>query len=149
MARTARNTALALIMALVAVACSDDPVRPDPPTMTKVAGTYVASEKTGKLTLISEDDEEIDLLAEGAEIKIELDKDGTASGRIFVPAVGDDEEELEVDLDGSWTLKGDTVRLSHDTETFLHELSLRVKNGKLEGSGKFLGAAIEILLIKD
>lgn len=140
---------LAITLAFSAAACSDDdPVEPTPLTMKDVAGTYVASGEVGSLIITGEDDETIDLLEQGAEIEIELDADGTTAGQLFVPEGDEDGSDLEADLAGTWTLKGDTVQLKHDADTFLRDMKFVVNKKELVGSDEISDGVLKATLVK-
>lgn len=141
---------LALSLALSAAACSDDdPVRPDPLTMAKVAGVYIAGGDVGVLTFEDEDGEIDDVLERGAEFEIELDADGTTTGSYFMPEGNEDGGDVAGDLAGKWTLKGDTVQFTHDADTFLRDIKFVVKGKELVGSGEVSDGILKATLVKE
>lgn len=145
---SARITKLGMLLALTTLtvaACDDDPVGVTPPTMDDVAGEYVAEEGAGVFTVVLEEDT-TDLLEAGAILTLVLDADGTTSGSIFVPGWGDDEGDLEADLDGIWELAESTVTLEIDAGTFLDGLSLIWTNSGLSASGTLDDDATEFEL---
>jgi hypothetical protein len=143
------STLIALLLALVAAACSDkDSVGPTPITVKEVAGTYVASGEVGALTFTAKDAEAEDWLEAGAEIEVELDEDGTTTGKLFLPATDEEGDDLEADLAGTWTLKGDTVQLKHEDETFLLDMKFVVKGEELVGSADHSDGVIKATLVK-
>lgn len=151
MIRTNRNATLfALLLAFAVAACDDDkdPVSPDPITMEDVAGDYIAEGETGVLKA-TDDDDTTDWLAEGGKITLELTKDGDAAGQLVLPGAGEGGADLEADLEGTWELKGDTVRLSPTADSFLKELPLIFKDGKLEGKKEISGIEYEVVLVRE
>lgn len=106
------------------------------PTMTLVAGDYVASDGMGGLSLVTTgvNGDTIDWLASGASIELALDLDGTTSGRMFVPNGDEDGGDFDADLVGTWSIQGSVVRLEHDADTFLRDIHLDYEDGVLRGS---------------
>jgi len=125
------------LTALVAAACGDDATGVTPPTVAEVSGGYTAEATTG-LFVSALDGEETDLLAAGASVMLVLAGDGTTSGALFIPAAGEN-EAVEADLDGSWTLSGFRVTLAIEGGTFLDGLELTWMDGTLDGAGTFEG----------
>lgn len=151
MIRSHRNSTLfALLLAFAVAACDDekDPVSPDPITVEDVAGDYVAEGETGVLKA-TEDEETTDWLDEGGKLTLELTDDGKATGQLLLPGGGEGGADLEADLEGTWTLKGDTVHLSPKADSFLKDLPLLFKDGKLEGKKEISGILYEVVLVRD
>jgi len=151
MFRKHRNAAFfALFLAVAAAACDDDkdPVSPDPVTMEDVAGEYIAEGEKGVLKGVANNDT-TDWLKDGGKLTLALTKDGDVTGELLLPGAGAGGEDLEVDLDGTWELKGDTVRLSPTAESFLKELPLVFKDGKLQGKKEISGVQYEVVLVRE
>lgn len=89
-----------------------------------------------------------DYLAAGATARLELDADGTTTGRLFVPGGGENGGDFDADLAGTWTLQGDTVRLSHAADTFLRDMPLVVSRNSLAGDRTFSGIHVRIVLVR-
>src|SRR5690625_5879204 len=82
------SMSLALALAFIAAACSDDdPVEPtpDPIVAEEVIGTYIAAGECGTIELITGEDETTDLIEAGAEREIVLGGYGELDGRLFIP----------------------------------------------------------------
>jgi len=130
------SMALPLALAFIAAACSDDdPVEPtpDPIVEEEVIGTYIAAGESGTIELITGEDETTDLLEAGAELEIVLGADGELDGRLFIPE-WEEEEDLEVDLAGSWEIDGYLIEIAPEAETILDGLRLKVDDEGLRGS---------------
>jgi hypothetical protein len=142
---------LVLLLAFAVAACGSDkdPVDPGPLTMQKLAGTYLAADNFGAITFTTtENGETTDRLSEGATLEIELAANGTTTGHLFVPGADEDGRDLDADLVGSWTLKGDTIRFSHQADTFLRDMPFRVIDTKLEGDVTFSEARVQVVLVR-
>ena len=113
------------------------------PTMETVAGSYTASSLT-----LSSSVGTTDLLALGSTVAIALALDGTTSGRLFVPGGADDGSDLDVDLNGTWTLSGSTVTFNQAGDTFIRDVEFTAKPNQLNGEGVFSGATIRLVLGK-
>lgn len=68
-----------------------------------------------------------DWLEEGGSIRLELRVDGTTVGRLFIPAGGEDGEDIDADLAGEWSISESVVHLSHEADTFLCDLPLTIR----------------------
>jgi hypothetical protein len=142
---------LALAMPLALAGC-DDGVSPRVLSLDEVAGSYVATRPAGgtlslgALTFtIVQGGVTRDLLAEGSTIDLGLHADGTTSGRLFVKNA-DEEGDLEADLTGTWSLDGNIVRLDHEADTFLRDMTLTVRVRELEGEETFAGVRVRVVL---
>jgi len=131
----------ALLAVLVAAACGDGD--PGAPTVPRVAGSYVAVVFTA-----TSEGQTLDLLALGASLEITLSTDGRTAGRLFVPEGEEDGSDFEADLAGTWTLEGDTVRFSHDADTFVRDMPFHVRDGRLEGDRTFGDSRVRVVLAK-
>lgn len=137
----------ALISAMIAAsltlslaACGDDAFSP---TVENVSGSYTAQTFTatsGAGTL--------DLLALGAMISVTLDDDGTTTGELFVPGGGEGGEDLEADLEGTWTLTASTVTFNQDADTFLRDVEFTAEEDRLTAEGDFSGQALRLVLAR-
>jgi len=112
-----------------------------PRTMESVAGDYRAS----TLALIR-GTETTDFLARGARIDLALKPDGTTTGEFFVPGGEEDGGDLRENLAGGWTLRSDTVRLTHPADTFLRDVPFVVRGGELRGEYSASGARLAAVL---
>jgi len=130
-----------LFAALVAAACGE--ADPGAPTVRQVAGSYVAVVFTA-----TSGGQTLDMLALGASLEITLSADGRTAGRLFVPGGDEDGSDFEADLEGTWTLEGDTVRFSHDADTFVRDMPFHVRGGRLEGDRTFGDDRIQVVLAK-
>lgn len=142
---------LVLLLALATMACGSDKdtMGPDPLTMQMVAGTYLAGDNFGAITFTTtEDGETTDWLSEGATLEIELAANGTTTGHLFVPGADEDGRDLDADLAGSWTLKGDTVRFSQQADTFVRDMPFLVIDNELKGDATFSEARVQVVLVR-
>ena len=127
--------ALGVVLSVGALgACDDDDESPtgnQNPTMASVAGTYEAT------TLIAtEEGQPFDVLADNAanEVTVTLTSTGTTTGRMFFVGLDDDGGDLDMDLTGTYTLSGNTLRFSHGADTFLRDADLTVSGNRITGT---------------
>ena len=131
--------ALSLLTAALLGAC-DTTTAPTAPT---VAGTYVAT-----TLAVTEDGTTVDLLQQGFGIELTLHPDNTTSGVFhfaFEEEPGDPAEDIS--LDGTWSLRrsGDETTVELDqpgADTFLRDVTFRVRGNQLEGSYQALRAVL-------
>jgi len=128
-----------LVAVALATACSDSTA----PTMESVAGTYTASTFTAL-----EAGTTTDILAAGGSITLTLAIPGTTTGRVFVPGGGENGEDFDEDLSGTWTLQDSTVTLDHAADTFLRDMPLTVRGLQLSGQETFGGVTVTVVLTK-
>jgi hypothetical protein len=141
-------TTLSLLAALTILASSCSDAAGPRPEMVAVSGTYFAHPGDGSAGFptrvgtftITENGVTTDLLDAGALIGVTLDPIGVTDGRLLVP------NEIDARLNGTWTLEGEIVRLSHDADTFLRDMELRARNGRLEGEAVFDGVTVRVVL---
>jgi hypothetical protein len=113
------------------------------PTVETVAGSYTAR----TLTLTSAVGT-TDLLALGSTVAITLATDGTTSGRLFVPGGAEDGSDLDLDLAGTWTLVGTTVRFDQTADSFIRDVDFTAAPNQLNAEGTFSGTIIRLVLGK-
>lgn len=130
----------ALAGIVLALAACDNPAAS---AARSAAGTYQA-----RTFQVVADGEGADLLAGGARIDLELRRDGTTAGRLLVPGLDEDGGDMDESLAGSWTQRGDTVRLQHAADTFLRDMPLLVRGRRLEGDHTFGGTRVVVSLEK-
>jgi hypothetical protein len=92
------------------------------------------------------DGESADLLAGGARIDLQLRADGSTDGRLLIPGMDEDGGDMDESLAGTWTLRGDTVRLQHAADTFLRDMPLLARGRRLEGDHTFSGTRVVVSL---
>lgn len=135
--------AMALIAATAAFGACDD--GEDPTTvevdMAAVAGSYtlvaLSSTETTGVT---------DWVDAGATVTLNLQANGTTTGRLFIPGAEDDGSDLDLDLTGTWSLDDGEVELDHDADTFLRDMDLVYVDGVLTGEETFGGETVRIVL---
>jgi hypothetical protein len=115
----------------VALACSNS----TGPSVQAVAGTDAAMQLN-----TTEAGTTTNQLASGASIALTLNANGTTSGRW--PG------QLDADLAGTWSLNGNTVRLSQPADTFLRDMDLRVRGNTLVGDQTFGSTRVQLTLTK-
>ena len=132
-------TALALAVALAG--CGDDDNFS--PTVENVSGSYSAASFT--LTTATGT---IDLLALGAEVTAVLNPDGTTTGHLSVPGGGENGEDVDADLTGTWTLTGNTVTFDQEGDTFLRDVDFTAAENTLTGEFTAEGETARLVLAK-
>ena len=141
--RTVRAWLAAWSLAAVALAGCGGDDDPFSPTVANVAGTYnatlfTATNSTGTLNLLSL----------GATVHVVLNPDGTTTGHLFVPDIGQEDGELDADLTGTWTLTGSTVTFSQTADTFIRDVEFTASQNSLESEGTFDGTTLHLALAK-
>lgn len=133
--RPGRMTSAILAAMVVTAGCGDDGQSPDA-QLALVAGTYSAEGSFGAVVFTTtrpDGTETVDWLARGASIRLSLHEDMTTSGRLYIPGGDEDGGDMDEDLTGTWTLRGNRVSLDHEADTFLRDMDLFVDGGRLEG----------------
>jgi hypothetical protein len=125
-------------VALAACGGGDDPFSP---TVATVQGTYNAS-----LFTATNSQGTVNLLSLGATVHVVLNPDGTTTGHLFVPDLGDG--EIDADLTGTWTLSGNTVTFSQTADTFIQDADFTAAQNSLDGEGTFNDATVHLTLSK-
>ena len=130
-------------LAAVALAGCGGDDNPFSPTVANVAGTYnatlfTATNSTGTLNLLSL----------GATVHVVLNPDGTTTGHLFVPDIGQEDGELDADLTGTWTLTGSTVTFSQTADTFIRDVEFTASQNSLESEGTFEDTTLHLALAK-
>jgi hypothetical protein len=144
---TRRIAALATFATLAFTACEapGEPVDP----RAAVVGTYLADESFGAIELTTvANGVTVDWVAAGAQVELELRRDGTTAGHVVVPEADDGQEDFEADLTGTWTISGNTIQLSHSADTFLRDMPLTVRAGALEGDETFGDVRVRLVLAR-
>jgi hypothetical protein len=136
--RAARS--LEAIGALLLLSCGgDDLTTPS----SQVVGTYQATTFTATQNGIS-----ANLLALGGGLSMTLAEDGTATGHLLAPRLGENGRDVDMNLNGTWTLNGDAVRFMLPQETFLREMRFRVEPNRLVGDENFGTTRVQLVLTK-
>jgi hypothetical protein len=142
------QTILALTLTVAAAACDDALAGPDP-SMESMAGAYAASSGFGVLSLTTtEDGQTIDWLAAGADLRLQLEADGTVSGRLFIPDADEDGGDLDEDMAGTWTVMGNTVRFEQAADTFVRDMAFALTDGVLTGDQTFGDVRVRVVLVR-
>ncbi|MGH7514118.1 MAG: hypothetical protein ACREOQ_14480 [Gemmatimonadales bacterium] len=137
-ALTSRSVVGSALLALMA--CTDGSFAP---TVETVAGTYAAD----VFTLTSSAGTS-DLLASGAEVSAVLKSDGTTTGRLFVPGGGENGENLDEDLAGTWSLLNGKVTFDQAADTFIRDAAFIATRDRLTTDGTFGEETILLVLTK-
>jgi hypothetical protein len=135
----ARATTVAL--AAILASCSDDDAFS--PTTDNVAGSYSAATFT-----VTSPAGTVDLLALGAQVDVTLSTDGATTGHLFAPGGGENGEDLEADLTGTWTLTGSTVTFDQEGDTFIRDVEFTATRDQLTGEGTFEDETVRLVLAK-
>ena len=105
------------LAAVVLAGCGGDDDNGFSPSVATVSGTYNASQFTA-----TNSSGTFNLLSLGATVHVVLNPDGTTTGHLFVPDIGQEDGELDADLTGTWTLTGSTVTFSQTADTFIRDV---------------------------
>ena len=113
------------VMATLLLACADDALTPE-----MVAGTYVATQ----ITVVTAEGT-ADWLEGGVTLSLTLTATGTTTGQMFLPAAYSAEgiDQL-LDMVGTYSLSGATVRFSQQADTFVSDLPYTVSGSVLRGT---------------
>ena len=142
--------ALALSSLLVLGACGGDGPSDLEPTLALAVGSWAAEGPYGAYELTTNDagGEDVDWLALGASIILELDDDGTTSGHLFVPGADEDGADIDMDLAGRWTASDGVIELEHEADTFLRDMPLTLEGGELVGEETFGDTTVRVRLAR-
>jgi hypothetical protein len=128
------------VLAVLLLSACDNPVDP----MTSVAGDYRATTFSASFGSTP-----VNLLAAGVELEINLRANGTTTGRFFVPAeLNDDDGAYTADLQGSWTLNGNTIKFNHSADTLIRDMEFQVEGNRLVAEEVFGGGSVRVVLEK-
>jgi hypothetical protein len=131
-----------LVLTLGGVGCGDDDSFS--PTVETVAGSYTATTFT-----VSSVVGNINLLAGGATVTMNLASDGTTTGRLFVPGGDEDGSDLDRDLTGTWSLTGSTVTFEQTADSFIPDVEFIASANRLTGEDTFDGGTVRLVLTKE
>ncbi len=106
------------------------------PSVAAIAGTYIATSIATTREGVTRDQ-----LATGVTLTIVLAPDGTTTGSLFVPGA-------PVDMSGTWSHAGATVRIAQPIETFVRHIPLQATPSQLIGDAPFSGTTIRVTLSK-
>ena len=81
-------------------------------------GTYETTRFTAQIN-----GETVDVLRGGGFVELVLRENGTASGRLFVPAALNDGEETDLTFAGTYTVSGNQVAFDHEADTFIRDVA--------------------------
>ncbi len=158
MSRRLRLSALVLAALVLPMGGCADPVAPRALGPADLAAEYRATVPAsggaptfGTFTLTTtENGVSTDHAARGAEVRLVLRADGTTAGRFYVPPVavlGGEDEGIDADLTGTWTLRDSVITLAHPADTFLREMPLTVRGtDRLEGDRTFGRVRVRLVL---
>lgn len=114
------------------------------PTLVTVAGSYEATTLTGTESGIT-----TDFLALGASLSLVLNLDGTTSGRLLAPGLGENGEDVDEDLTGTWALSGSSVTFTQAaSDTFIPELTFTAELNRLSAERSFGSGTLRVVLTK-
>ena len=142
------RSVLAMIPLVMAIAACDDD--DDPLVPSDVAGEYVADSATANAVfVVIEEGDTLDVLEEGGSIEIELNEDGTTTGRFFAPGLGEGGEDIDENLEGEWSLDDGVVTLDHDADTFLRDIEFEFVGNRLVADQTIAGGTrYRVVLVK-
>jgi len=116
---------------------------PFSPTVETVAGSYQATTLTA-----TENGALINLLLLGASLTVVLNQDGTTTGRLVAPGLGENGTDVDEDLAGTWTLQGSTVTFDQSGDTFIRDVPFTAEPSRLRAEGTFNGVIVRAVLSK-
>jgi hypothetical protein len=90
----------------------------------------------------------IDLLSQGGSLTLTLESGGNTSGRLFAPAGGDNGQDLDENLAGTWSQTGNTIRFSQSADTFIRDASWTVEGSTLRTSFTLGSTTVNAVLTK-
>jgi hypothetical protein len=137
--------ALILLATAALAACGDDgsPTQLDP-QIARAVGSYTAEGPFGAIELrtVDGEGEEVDWLAAGASVVLELRSDMSTAGRLFIPyhpvyMEEDEPWDIDEDLTGTWDVADGVVTLDHEADTFLRDMGFVLGDDELSGTDTF------------
>ena len=132
-----RRPRLLLLAALVACKVAD----PFVPTPDNMAGSYTARE------FIAADTQAVhDWLAAGATLDLNLVRDGTMSGHLFLPNSVTGTGDVNEDMAGTWLIREYIVQFGQAAETFVREIDFSAGPDRLVGDKTF-GDSLRIIIV--
>ncbi len=118
---------------LVTAGCSN------PLTVESLEGTYMAT-----TFMLVEVGNAMDV---GGTFIMTIDADGTASGHLFVPAQPSGAQELNFDLDGTFSVVDGSLRFTQDPNTpsgYFGTLTWSFDGGRIRGTDVTLGVVVDL-----
>ena len=109
-----------------------------------VVGAYTA-------TTLNVDDgaRSVDVLAQGGSLTLSLAGDHSTTGRLFAPGGGDNGQDLEESLVGSWSQIGNTIRFSQNADTFVRDAAWITDGATLRTTYVQGGTIVNAILTKE
>jgi len=132
--------AIPLALAVLTVACGDDP---STPSADRIDGSYAAT-----IFTLADGHVVTDQLAKGAVFSIRLWPDRTTTGRLFVPGLDEGGADFDADLTGTWTVHGGTVNFAHSADTFVRDMPFTVAPDQLRGEATFDNVTVRVILTR-
>ena len=77
-----------------------------------------------------------------------LNQDGTTTGRLVAPGLGENGTDVDEDLAGTWTLQGSTVTFDQSGDTFIRDVPFTAEPSRLRAEGTFNGVIVRAVLSK-
>ena len=125
------------IAALSGGACKVEP--PFLPTPENMSGSYHAVEMVGA------DQSVHDWLAAGATLDLNLVKDGTTSGHLFLPNSVTGSGDVNADMAGTWLLTGNVIQFGQAAATFVRLIDFSAGPDRIVGDQTF-GDTLRIII---
>lgn len=122
MTRLRRFLALAALAVSVVLLPACDSQEEDTP-----AGLYLTSRFEVEI-----DGEPTNVLAAGGRLEMVLRTNGTAWGRLVVPAELAEGEETEIEFEGTYSVSDDRVTFDHEADTFIRDVTWTYDSRRLE-----------------
>ncbi len=130
---------LAVAVAALPAACTHDSFTPN---LTSVAGDYHLQSLT-----VTDLGGPRDWVALGTTLTISLAPNGTTSGRLFMPGGGLGGADVDVNMEGTWTLAVATVEFSPTYDTLLRDVTFIASENRLIGDHAYGGSGVSVRII--
>ena len=133
---------LAVAVAALPAACTHDSFTPN---LSSVAGDYHLQALT-----VTDIGSTRDWVAMGATMTITLAPNGTTTGHLFMPGADVGGSDLDVNLEGYWTVSGQSVEFIQLYYSFVQDVTFFATDKRLEGNHAFglTGVSTRIVLTK-
>ncbi|HXG98049.1 MAG TPA: hypothetical protein VNJ06_13185 [Gemmatimonadales bacterium] len=88
-----------------------------------------------------------DWVALGATLTLSLAPNGTTSGRLFMPGGGLGGSDVDVSMEGTWTLAVATVEFYPSYDTLLRDVTFIASENRMIGDHAYGGSGVSVRII--